>query len=192
MDKTYITTITELTLKNHSSKKKIGKMCIKDQIEAQGMNWNVTTDVFVNNIMFLAWVANRLIAKVDPAWTKTDKSVINLLTNESITEISAIIESSYPQPPGKTDQTGKVAGKQVEIEWKDIICEINYMFGCPYDEWSERINLRELREIIDSRVFQCRLDANTNNHYTQAAKPKNAVPFEQVFGQFRQRMNGKG
>lgn len=77
-------------------KKKIGKLSIKDQLEAQKCKWKLAPERKKDNLMFLAWIANRLIKKCDPYWDKTEKETVGMFNYDTIKELNNVLLTYIP------------------------------------------------------------------------------------------------
>lgn len=75
----------------------IGKFTIIDQLEAQKIDWKMGPGAQNNNLFFLAWVADRLIKKVNPYWDKPLHKLIKMFCEETIKELDAIFKASYSE-----------------------------------------------------------------------------------------------
>ena len=108
-----IVTITELTLERKKKmpartfkqkmfpvygtekfKVPIGKFVIKDQLDAQRIDWKMGPDKLDANIYFIAWCANRIIRKADPYWDKSVSQLLNMFCDETFKEMTLLFQES--------------------------------------------------------------------------------------------------
>ena len=82
--------------KEEEYKKSIGKLTIADYLDAQKLQLNLAPKKTENNILFLAWIANRLIKAKDPYWDKTEDEMIRLMNVDTVTELNALVLASVP------------------------------------------------------------------------------------------------
>lgn len=69
-------------------KVKIGKVSIKDQVEAQKQDFTkLAPETTEQNVFFIAWLLNRLIKKADPYWDKSLNELVEMMCEETFTEV---------------------------------------------------------------------------------------------------------
>ena len=77
-------------------KVKIGKLSIRDQLDIQNKDFKLSPENSVENLKFIAYVANILIKKENPDWKYTFEETMEMFVSETLDEINEIWVSSMP------------------------------------------------------------------------------------------------
>jgi len=75
---------------------KIGKISMKDQLAAQKKKFDLAPEKTKANLLFLAWLINRLIKKVNKDWNVSDEKLLSMMTEETIRQVNKIILDAMP------------------------------------------------------------------------------------------------